>query len=607
MRYIIKEFEFDSTSLVLSQNGEALTIRHNEAKLLALLIENSQQVFSKEDILSQVWQGKIVSEQAVFQNISHLRSIFGAEAIKTFPKRGYQWLLAVEALPEPVPEKQSITTVIPNTAPEESKSTKHNYWRYVAFASLIMAFLAAFVWHNSWQKQSASAKLPIAIAYIPFVSSDNASSITFQNINNIGFTELTEPSYHLFNTSIELEYPKIANEHPYILTGQIRQFNEKTYVDFHLKGKFEDWQGQLSAPSQQEAIKALQHHLTQPFIYAMLSEKTSAEIKQANLSIAHQQRPNDLINLGNLVDAYINTGEFDKAMVLADKLESSAKQQNSLLQLGNAQLLQSGILTRKELFDLSAHKLAQAITNFEQINDIKKQADAWFAQSWLKHQEDDYIGIKDSLLTSAELANKVQDIPRELDALTYLSVMAHKHKQHQDKYQLLQQAENKMTAYKLPIYHFAKIPFHHAIYTKNPSAKEPHLKQVLIYTELTPEHWVAQSSREQLVKHFIKQDRLLEAEAIVNKLKPDNASNTYLKMLVAQANKDTEAFVKHAQRTFEFAHFSGETKLSLDTALLLCSTPNQPVNYDFYTQYISDNATAGWRRQNEVKLVALNL
>jgi DNA-binding winged helix-turn-helix (wHTH) protein len=98
MRYSFKHFEFNSESLVLVENGQSLAILYNEAKLLALLIEQTDKVLSKHDILSQVWQGKVVSEQAVFQNISHLRSLFGNYAIKTFPKRDYQWLLATEAI-----------------------------------------------------------------------------------------------------------------------------------------------------------------------------------------------------------------------------------------------------------------------------------------------------------------------------------------------------------------------------------------------------------------------------------------------------------------------------------------------------------------------------
>jgi hypothetical protein len=66
-------------------------------------------------------------------------------------------------------------------------------------------------------------------------------------------------------------------------------------------------------------------------------------------------------------------------------------------------------------------------------------------------------------------------------------------------------------------------------------------------------------------------------------------------------------FTGQAQKAFEQAEFSGDKGLSLDIALLLCTTPNSPVNYDFYLQYINDNATKYWRHNNESKLLALNL
>ena len=144
MRYRFNEFEFDSKSLILTKAGDSVAIRHNEAKLLALLLEQADKVLSKEEILSLVWQGKVVSEQAVFQNISHLRNLFGNQAIKTFPKRGYQWQLQAEALPVATTHSQAkntandpiITTESDKkiTLPSASTTTLNkakNYWAYL--------------------------------------------------------------------------------------------------------------------------------------------------------------------------------------------------------------------------------------------------------------------------------------------------------------------------------------------------------------------------------------------------------------------------------------------------------------------------------------------
>ncbi|OUS24822.1 transcriptional regulator [Thalassotalea sp. 42_200_T64] len=608
MRYTFKEFNFDSDSLVLMKHGEVIAIRHNEAKVLALLLENVDNVLSKEGILSHVWQDKVVSEQAIFQNISSLRSLFGSQAIKTFPKRGYQWQLSTKPQADVLPLIETPVGDLPvaNLPIDKAsvKSAQTGYWRYVFLLSLLVIIIAFANWPNNTEEESNPPA--IRLAYIPMVDQQATTSLTLLDNNTFEYTELTHINSATFLTSAELEYPNLAERYPFVLTGKIRRYQQKVYLDFLLKGPYADWQGQLFANSNEELIQQLQQHLRQSFIYQFLSSPQSPEFKKSSLSLAHQQFPQDRIILGQLINTYIETKEHDKAMALAEKLATQARTQDDWQQLGNALLYQSTILTGKDLYQLSADKLALATKAFENINDLSRQADAWHAQSWLDHKYDDYAAIKTSLLKSAQLAFDAGDKPRELHALTYLSIMAHKHHQEDDKYSYLRQAEAKMKDYQLPIYHFAKVPFHYAIFAPTSLAKEPHLKQVLEFTKLTPNHWVAQSSRKQLVMQYIEQKRLPEAQALVDAIKTDNADNSYLKTLLAKENRQMEEFIAHAQRTFEQAQLAGDHTLSLDVALLLCSTANIDVNYDFYSLYIDENASLNWRRDNEIKLLALN-
>ena len=607
MRYKFNDFEFDSTSLVLKKNGQTLSIRHNEAKVLKLLIEHSDNVFSKEDILSHVWQDKVVSEQAVFQNISHLRSLFGNQAIKTFPKRGYQWQLEVNSIHPDTEKAQSGTSSnIPHQqASILAKPKSKNHWLVIALASLVLFIIAAInLMAVSPQKET---NVVINIAYIPISDQQEAKVVTLDDNEHFDFTELSQLNTASFQASVELEYPLLADEHPLVLSGSIRSYNQQTYLDFILKGPFSDWQGQISGVDQQAVLKLLLQHLQQGVIYNLLNKVQAPELKQANLSIAHQQAPNDLIILGQLTETYIRLGELDKAMVMANKLENTSASQNNAQYIGNALLFQSQILTRKELFDLSAHKLDRAIEQFQKINDLTRQADAWFARSWIEHNQANSQAIKASLLKSAQLAFDAQDKQRELSALTYLSVLAYKNHQKDDKYLYLRQAENKMKAYQLPSYHFAIVPYHYAIFAKSLQDKEPHFKQVLELAKLTPDFWAAQNSRQQLMQYYISQNRLTEAQGLITDITKDNAQNSYLRTLLAQAQQNDDAFVSHAQRTFEQAELAGDIDLSLDMALLMCSTKSTQVNYDFYFQYIDEKSTAYWRRNNEEKLLALNL
>ena len=478
MRYQINHFEFDSSSLVLCENQNSVAIRHNEALLLKLFLENPNKILSKEEILTHVWQGKVVSEQAVFQNISHLRTIFGAAAIKTYAKRGYEWQLPINSINE------ELTTHSENVSTVLTKNYKYHALLVLSFLLIAVMLIVTFNQHNVPKP---------TIALIPFVN-HSSQPVNLADTLDFEITTLNDIDNTRFNATQILSYKALSSEHPIILMGEITEADNKHLIDFKLVGPHGQWQGQIIAQTEVEATSKLNAHLSQAVIFDWVNTPATLDVKRAMLTLAHQKQSQDLIILNQLARTYLQSNHLDTAMSLADKLEQLAKQQNNHVQQGNALLLQSTLLTRKELVELSAHKLQQAIAQFSQINDNKRLADALVAKSWLDHLDNDYANVKQSLLTSAEHALAINDIGRELHALTYLSVMANKHKNQSDKYHYLQLAESKMDAYNLPQYHYAKVPFHYAIFADNPADKEPHLKQVLEYTQLTPDHWVAQSS-----------------------------------------------------------------------------------------------------------------
>jgi len=609
MLYQFQNFEFNSESLVLTQNGEPVAIRHNEAKVLIALIENSDKVLSKDELLSIVWQDKIVSDQAVFQNISHLRNIIGTGAIKTFPKRGYQWQLDVTSLEEQtLPLKPSYRVdgaeVIANTH-RHNRSLKI----LLSIAVMLTVIMVLIFWNKNTFEPNNLDRDIVRIGYVPFALTvaDERSTITLEDSEFVDITTLNNLTTSAFAVAQELEYQAISAEHPLVLTGNAYFFEQQYYLDFVLKGPVRQWQGQLTDDSLPKLLEQLHRHLAQPFIHEIVNEPRTPELLQASLSIAHQQSPSDLIVLGQLIDSYITLGEYEKAMTLADKLLGNAQTQQNVQQEGVALLYQSQVLTQKQLFELSEIKLISAREKFIQVNDLARQIDTFHAHSWINHQFNDYEAIKDNLVRAATLAFEIQDIARELHALTYLSVMAHKHRKTEDKYYFLTKAEQKMTTYELPIYRFAKIPFHHAIYTDSKDGKEPHLRRVLEYTELTPDHWVAQSSREQLMLYYIEKGRLGDAQQLLRQAKSNNADNAFLKALYARASEQQGEFIRHAKNAFELAQLAGNKSISLDAALMLCSSPATQTDFDFYSQFIRENATVNWRKNNQNILASLNL
>lgn len=590
MRYRFNEFEFDSTSLLLTKNGEVLAIRHSQAKVLALLLEKAGTVLNKEDILSQVWQNKIVSEQVVFQNISNLRNLFGNDAIKTFPKLGYQWQLSSEVVSSET--QHSASNLNSQNTPTSIPAQRGFFWRFAVLACIFIIAIGIIYSQNEFIQNDTPSV--IKLAYVPITDLDAETNakhkqITLEDNAHFDFTELSHLNTELFENAIETEYPKLSDTYPFILTGKIRSYQQQTYLDFTLIGPFSEWQGLLSGPSKKNIIKQLQQHLKQQVIYELISKPQPPELRKAKLSIAHQASPNDLIILRKLSIIYLTTNEPEKAMAMADKLINIAQSQNNLQQIGRALIYQGKILIRKKLYDLSSNKLKLALDKYEKINDLKHQARTWYYRSWLDDEQNNYPAIKTSLLKSAQLDYDAKNKLGEIEALIYLARRAHDYEKQDDKYHYLQLAENKMKAYQFPDYHFAKISYSYAYFAKALSEKEPHLKQVLKLATLTPEHWFAQSSRRQLVKQYITQNRLVEAQALVDDTTRENYNNSYLKTLMAQATQQIDEMISHAQRTFEQTQLAGNRSLSLEVAMLLV---DQNINRDFYLKYIDDNASA---------------
>lgn len=80
------------------KNGEEISLSRNEYQLLTFLMENKNQVLSKEQILAQVWDssGKFVDENTISVNIRRLRTKIEEDPahparIKNIHGMGYIW------------------------------------------------------------------------------------------------------------------------------------------------------------------------------------------------------------------------------------------------------------------------------------------------------------------------------------------------------------------------------------------------------------------------------------------------------------------------------------------------------------------------------------
>ncbi len=98
--YRFAEFEIDIRNRQLKKNGQIVPLNSKYFDVLILLVQNAQQLISKQAIFESVWQDTIVTDSALSQCIKDIRKALNDDAhhprfIKTIAKHGYMFIADV--------------------------------------------------------------------------------------------------------------------------------------------------------------------------------------------------------------------------------------------------------------------------------------------------------------------------------------------------------------------------------------------------------------------------------------------------------------------------------------------------------------------------------
>src|SRR5215471_15716291 len=89
-------------------SGELINLEPKAFDLLAFLVLHRDRVVSKDDLLREVWGGRIVSDAALTTRINAVRRALGDDGraqrlVRTFTGRGIRFVGEVEELTDPAP------------------------------------------------------------------------------------------------------------------------------------------------------------------------------------------------------------------------------------------------------------------------------------------------------------------------------------------------------------------------------------------------------------------------------------------------------------------------------------------------------------------------
>lgn len=167
-------FEVDAHREEIRRAGIAIKLREQSFRILILLLENANELVTREDLRKALWPEDtyVDFDHSLNSALMRLREALGDSAenslyIQTIPRRGYRFIAPVEVLSSEQPIHQQATVSHPPVASPPAETPprtpsfatpsasplgaarvgKSGFWRWVMPGALVAAALAAGYWY----------------------------------------------------------------------------------------------------------------------------------------------------------------------------------------------------------------------------------------------------------------------------------------------------------------------------------------------------------------------------------------------------------------------------------------------------------------------------
>ncbi|TLX45692.1 hypothetical protein C1E24_17405 [Pseudoalteromonas phenolica] len=648
------DFEFDESQSVLYKAGEVIPLNSTQSNLLALFISNPQKIFSKEDILTAIWHSKVVSEQVVFQNISQLRSILGEDAIKTFPKKGYQWHLELILIEAPLEKlKRPNHSQIANTSLKVEKSSeeqklasqnivestnlKKTFDKRIAMACLMVIILISGAAYYHAEHGIFSNKLGLQVKELN-TKSDNQA--VHSELQFIPFTadsprhfkdELaalhTQLDFALENKALDtrdfinspfMQYQKLSVNNALVFTGILKNNGDSAtrkqapyLLELLVQGPERSWTSYLYGSSMTdlaEQTEALINELANSDYFVLKSES----LLSAELTLMKENMNASLHVLPLLTYQLIQADKFDSASGYVELLLAESELKHPLYYAYGkwlkGQLYQG---KRDAIGAQTFYEQAELLLSDAHIYDLQAEVNKSMAElaHSIAHTKEDYDAIHRYLYKAASLARLGKKPVAEIRAYTLLSIKASKFGMKKERMDYLIQAKTLLAEYQLDGSHYMLPMYHFALFAQTEEERIKFYHEVLD-KPVTPEnYWVFFSSADQLSKLYLKLDKPEAALEVVEKI-TDPARSALLHAQYYRALDDIDNAITYAKRSFNIGRGQHLNWLSLNSALLLLELKqSQGESHELaeYREFIANHASYWWLNWRKERLAVVGI
>lgn len=170
MRWKIRQFVFCEKSQTLSDENSTIILEPLSVEVLAYFCRNPNVMISRDVLIAEVWNSRVVTDNAVTRVITKLRkaladTLDSPRFIATFPKKGYKFVANVELLDEHTETQDSIPNSISTAKTSSNRLRAAGVIPRLIGLSLVVCCLLVWYWFSSHSPLSISPHFSTSSTY----------------------------------------------------------------------------------------------------------------------------------------------------------------------------------------------------------------------------------------------------------------------------------------------------------------------------------------------------------------------------------------------------------------------------------------------------------
>lgn len=591
MIFSFNGFHFDCEQMLLTRGEQVIPFNEKPAQLLRFFLTQPDKIHTKSALLDMVWPDRVVTEQVVFQNISYLRAKFGDDAIKTFPKKGYQWQIPANIVEKTIDKPEyELKNRSSRTAISKIKSftlfisNKNPIYIVALGLSLLCLSLTSLVLVTNEQNiQSTVESSSIALI--------NAG----QPLKNGTLISLSGNAKALFDSPSAL-WAKYASERSQLLIAtSFYSVGQHVALKFHIQGAERGWQDYLLGSSRIEALSKLEYLLTDlsssRYFQTLKPNKALAEL----MTLSDDEQNYQLVSTQQ-IKLLFQLSDFDKANTLIEQLLSEPP---SMLRQGLLYLLKAQISSWNRKDDAAQESITKALSIFKTLSLAQLEAQALIEQAWVHLAKQSFRQGIQVLNQAVSRARSSNEPLIEFKAHLNQAFMASKTGLIELSYAQIGLARELMKLHQLDHTHQTQID-NTLAWLAQSADERLSLYENILNRPFSPQYEQYFYVAANVVRdHFIDEQDWSAARATIKSWQRESFQ-LLSQARISLAAKNIEHGIGKAKNAFRVAKLDHQSVDALDAALLLLQQGDVlgHSEFDELTLFIHRNASNRWREQN---------